>query len=107
MAKPWTVDAEAVDELRAAMRWYEVQREGLGGRLLDDFEATLETLREQPTLGIAPPGASRGDGGLHVLLRVFPYSLIYVELETEYRVIGLYHGRRIPEVWLRRIREWT
>jgi plasmid stabilization system protein ParE len=106
MTKPWSVDAEAAEELRLAMRWYEQQREGLGTRLLDDFEATLETLREQPTLGVPPPGASRADGGLHVLLRVFPYSLLYVELESEYRVVGLYHGRRIPEIWLRRVREW-
>jgi len=89
------------------MGWYERQRQGLGERLLADFESTLAALRQQPTLGGPPPGASHVDGGLHVLLRVFPYSMIFVELEDEYRIVGLYHGRRIPAEWLRRVREWT
>ena len=33
---------EALIELREAAEWYEEQREGLGGDLVDEFERTLE-----------------------------------------------------------------
>jgi hypothetical protein len=38
------------------------------------------------------------------ILPSFPYSIVFLELATEVRVIAVAHGRRKPGYWLDRIR---
>lgn len=42
MKRRGQIRPEALIELRAAAEWYEEQREGLGGELVEEFERTLE-----------------------------------------------------------------
>lgn len=37
----------------------------------------------------------------HVLMRKFPYSVIYHPTETELVVVSIFHHRREPMSWLR------
>ncbi len=49
--KAVSVHAEAEAELRAAMAYYEVEREGLGGEFRSEVEAALSRIRRNPKLG--------------------------------------------------------
>lgn len=41
-----------------------------------------------------------------VLLRVFPYALFYVIEENAIVILGCFHGRRDPQTWKDRGREY-
>lgn len=51
---------EALFELREAAQWYEDQREGLGGELVDEFERTLEDALGRLGTSTAIAETSRG-----------------------------------------------
>jgi hypothetical protein len=44
--KPVRVDPEAADELAAAAEWYDAQRAGLGGELLDAIDDAVARLAD-------------------------------------------------------------
>ncbi len=46
MAKHVRVDAEAEQEIGAAMDWYESQRPGLGAEFLDEIRVAIRSLEE-------------------------------------------------------------
>lgn len=89
---------EALDDLRSAYLWCESKRPGLG----EDFglcvEAALALVQDNPLLGRQLQEKAR-----RVLVRRFPYAILY---EVEHRrivVFAVFHGHRDPEDWIRRL----
>ena len=68
---------EALAELRAAARWYEGERPGLGVRFLDAVEAGLSGVLAWPRTG--RPLSEHGDDPLvrRAKVAVFPYGIVY------------------------------
>ena len=69
-------------EFTDAVRWYEVQRPGLGAELFDAVVATIEGIERQPEIGAAAypdPQTKR------ILVERFPYQVVYVVM----RRVGL------------------
>lgn len=86
------------DEVRAAYRWYEDRRAGLG----DDFLAALETV--YAALEATPEQHQIIEQGIrHSRLRRFPYAVYYRILADRVEVIAVQHGSRDPDIWRARL----
>lgn len=100
MSRPLTLSIPAQAELRAAVSWYEARSPGLGREFLDTARACFRRINAHAGAGSlipdAPPEAS---GARRLRLRRFPYAVIYIELDTELRVLALAHERRAPGYW--------
>lgn len=96
--KPATLHEDAEAELREALVYYAGQRVGLDGEFRREFAAALERVREDPLLY-----AVEDDNGIrYCLLRRFPYTLVYVDLEDRIWVAAVAHQCRRPQYWASR-----
>jgi plasmid stabilization system protein ParE len=102
--KPSRLDREASKELFEAAEWYESRQPGLAERLFDEIEHHLALVRERPSafpiLEASPPDLTIR----RALLDRFPYALVFLELESEIRIIAVAHHKRRPNYWLHRVR---
>jgi plasmid stabilization system protein ParE len=87
--------AEA-DALKAAV-WYDEQQQGLGSAFLDDLDATIAALAENPLI------YSIHFADVHCirLRRFTSYGLFYMVMGSEVWLLAVHHGARHP----RRLRE--
>ena len=91
---------EAELELEEAFFWYERQRPGLGLEFLLAFDAAVENIRRLPESRELVALKTR-----RILLRRFPYFILYTFSEHEVLVTSLFHLRRDPRSWSDRVRE--
>ena len=105
MTRAVQFEDEAEQEYRAAARWYDDQRAGLGTEFLDTVDVTLAHIVCFPRAGVFVP---RVPAELHVrrapVMR-FPYHIVYIHLSTEdtIRVLAVAHDRRKPGYWKSRL----
>jgi plasmid stabilization system protein ParE len=89
---------EAEEELAEAAFHYDREVEGLGGRFLAEIRRATLILGEQPRLG------HRVDEQLsRLILRRFPYSLIYAVDQDRISILAVAHHRRRPGYWRSRL----
>lgn len=102
MTKPVRLVPEARAEILGTATWYERQRSGLG----DDFMAAVdEALARIGRLGpdCRPVvGLPSELGARRVMVRRFPYLVVFVEMPRAIRVLAVSHARRRPGYWERR-----
>jgi toxin ParE1/3/4 len=84
---------EAVD----AQRWYESRSVGLGLEFARALDAAVSVAVRHPNTHPTIEGECR-----RVLLRRFPFSMVYRVREDEFLVVAVFHHRREPEVLVRR-----
>jgi len=101
--RPLRISEEAEAEATDASRWYDVRRPGLGAEFLAALDEALERIETNPSLGSRPPGVS-GDDVRRVIMRRFPYDVVYIELPDRIQVLAVAHERRRPGYWMGRIR---
>lgn len=89
---------EAEEDLRSSFSWYESQRTGLGEEFLLCVEAALALVRDNPFLGRRVHERAR-----RILTRRFPYAIVYGVEHRRLVVFAVFHGRRDPTDWLRRV----
>jgi plasmid stabilization system protein ParE len=82
---------EARAELLEAQAWYESRAAGLGLEFARAVEAAVESAVRNPTAFAYVAGNCQ-----RVLLRRFPYSLVYRVRRNELLVLALFHHRRSP-----------
>ncbi|MRG96080.1 type II toxin-antitoxin system RelE/ParE family toxin [Polyangium spumosum] len=95
--KRWFFHPAARKELRVAIAFYEVRREGLGEEFLDEVEATIRRICDMPATW---PKLSE-----HVRraqTRRFPYGILYRELRQRIEIIAVLHLHRHPDTWMGR-----
>jgi toxin ParE1/3/4 len=102
--RPLRVSEEAEAEAIEASRWYDARRPGLGDEFLTAVDEALERIESNPSLGSRPPGVS-SDDVRRVVMRRFPYDVVYVDLPDRIQVLAIAHERRKPGYWIDRIRE--
>jgi plasmid stabilization system protein ParE len=84
----------AEEEMTEAALFYEAANAGLGDDFLDDIQHAIDTIRERPDLGPAvAPGFRR------MLVRRFPFSIIYAVEPGQVVVVAVAHQRRKPGYW--------
>jgi toxin ParE1/3/4 len=88
----------AESELTEAVLWYNDIRDELASRLVVEFQAVIERLRDNPYQFPRLRHDIRRAG-----FRRFPYGLIYRIHPNEVEVIACFHDRRNPADWQRRM----
>jgi toxin ParE1/3/4 len=94
---------EAVGELAEAAAWYRERRRGL------ELEFLAEVERILPMIGDCPAAFPRLlDLPVDLVIRRallprFPYAVIFMDLQTEVRVLAVAHAKRRPGYWLDRV----
>jgi plasmid stabilization system protein ParE len=95
---------EAARELHDAAIWYESRQAGLANRFLDELDALLPRIRQNPA---AFPCLAEFPEDLEIrraLMVRFPYSLVFLDLQDHIRIVAVAHGKRRPGYWLYRLR---
>jgi toxin ParE1/3/4 len=93
--KPVIVHSEAEAEFRAAISYYEQQRPGLGDEFQLAVQRAIEQVQQSPQA--LPP---YGEQGVRkCLVRRFPYTVFFLELEEAIWVVAVAHQRRRPGYW--------
>jgi plasmid stabilization system protein ParE len=95
---PLVVNPAAEADLADAKAWYDRQRDGLGDELLECAEEVFDCLRRTPELF----GKVFQDLRL-ARVRRFPYVVVYRIDEDQVTVVAVYHTRRDPRGWQRRV----
>ena len=99
MTLPAVLSPEAEADLGDAAGWYERRSAGLGAELVNEVRNALIRVGDQP--GAYPelrPDVRRAQ------VRRFSYGIFYRVRADRIEVIGIFHDRRSPRVWQRRIR---
>ncbi|MEY4705663.1 MAG: hypothetical protein RL042_1868 [Nitrospirota bacterium] len=101
--KPVSLSPEAVQELAAAASWYETRQPGLAIRFLQEIDQAQHAIQSRP---LTFPRLANTAIDLNIrraLLPRFPYALVFLELQTEIRVLAIAHAKRHPDYWLNRL----
>jgi toxin ParE1/3/4 len=88
---------EAEAELEAAATYYERRRSGLGQQFLDEFEAALSRLLDNPQQYAIEMDEIRA-----CPFHRFPYTIYYIELEDRIWLAAVAHQHRYPGYWMKR-----
>ena len=91
------VRARAQAEIAEAFEWYLARSRDAPSDFLAELDAALNLIAEGPERFPVVRGRLR-----RVLLRRFPYAVYYKIFPSVISVVGVIHGHRHPETWLRR-----
>lgn len=83
-------------------RWYDQQRPGLGVDFLRSIGRAVARIEAAPQTGSPVPGVADADIR-RLLVRRFPYHVVYVELPDRVQVLAIAHHRRRPRFWIGRV----
>ncbi|MFO1434257.1 MAG: type II toxin-antitoxin system RelE/ParE family toxin [Candidatus Competibacteraceae bacterium] len=89
---------EAEEELLEAQAWYEARSPGLGLEFARAADAAVAAALRNPLIFPCIEGEFR-----RVILRKFPYTLIYLPGDEYLLVVACFHHRRKPGEWLERV----
>ena len=84
----------ALAEMEAARDWYEDQRSGLGTEFVAEVRTAFAHIVQAPTAFPQVHHAIR-----RLLLRRFPYAILYHDALREVVVLAVIHLRRDPQRW--------
>ena len=84
----------AADEAQAAERWYRERNETASGRFQRELDRAIERISEQPETGSPYLSNTR-----RVLLRRFPFFIVYRVRGGVLEIVAVAHARRRPGYW--------
>jgi plasmid stabilization system protein ParE len=96
------IGAGAQADMVDASRWYDAQQSGLGLDFLRSIGRVIARIEAAPRMGSPVPGVSDADIR-RVLVRRFPYHVVYIELPDRAQILAVAHHRRRPRYWIGRI----
>jgi toxin ParE1/3/4 len=102
VSKPVRIERAAEEELRDSIIWYEQRRDGLGAEFYREVQRVLKMIEHNPRLGSPVPNVASHRNTRRVLLRRFPFTVVYRELDAEIQVIAFAHTSRKPGYWRKR-----
>jgi plasmid stabilization system protein ParE len=85
---------QAEEEARAARKWYEEQRPGLGARFADAIDETLQRIASNPSGFPLVHGEIR-----RAVVRRFPFGVYFRVYCRDLVILAVTHGRRHPRRW--------
>ncbi len=98
MTLPALLSPEAEADLDDAARWHEWQSAGLGTELVNEVRKALIRVGDQPqAYPELRPGVRRAQ------VQRFSYGIFYRVDADRVEVIGIFHDRRSPRIWQRRV----
>ena len=96
---PLEILTEAAEEAEAAVDWYEREQPDLGRQFRDALNAGLGLLKEGFMTGSPLPGPLGNEGIRHLVLRRFPYDIIFISDQNSNTVLAFAHHSRRPGYW--------
>lgn len=93
------IKPEAEYDIQDAFEWYESQSPGLGSEFVRAVDVCLSGIGRQPLAYQVIHQQVR-----RVLIRKFPYFILYIFDEETVFVLGCFHAKRDPKQWLDRIK---
>lgn len=103
MTLGWSEHPEATEELLAAIRYYHLQRPGLGDNFDAWIIAAIQDICEWPYSGPPFPGWSRRPIVRTRRVGIFPYRVVYFVRENEVVIVAYAHTHREAGYWRRRL----
>jgi toxin ParE1/3/4 len=92
---------EAIAELHDAAAWYDGQRDALGHEFLQEIETAINDIRASPER-FSRLETSRAKNIRRVVLKRFPYVVIYEVFSEEVHILAIAHKSRSPRYWSKR-----
>jgi toxin ParE1/3/4 len=94
----YSLHPESERDLREAAEYYK-ERAGiaLSRAFFTEFERSIQLLLQHPLLGVPWPHGKR-----RLVMKHFPYSVIYIVTSEEIRVLAVAHHNRRPGYWGKR-----
>ena len=96
--KPVGLSPEAVLELIEAAAWYETRQPGLTIRFLQEIDQAQQAIQSRPKSFLQLANMAVDLEVRRALLPRFPYALVFLELQTEIRVLAVAHAKRHPTI---------
>lgn len=93
------IHPDAAEEAAQATGWYEKQRAGLGQDFEVAIRAAMELLGCDPVPSTGTVGASAKLGVRRLILKRFPYDIVFIERPDHVWVIAIAHHSRRPGFW--------
>ena len=84
----------AADEAKAAEWWYRERNETASGRFQRELDRAIDQISERPETGSPYLSNTR-----RVLLRRFPFFIVYRARGENIQVVAVAHARRRPGYW--------
>ena len=84
----------AADEAKVAERWYRERNETASARFQREIDRAIDLISERPNTGSPYIGNTR-----RVLLRRFPFFIVYRVRRDDAQVVAVAHARRQPGYW--------
>lgn len=94
---PYEFHSEAEVELAESAVFYESRVAGLGKSFAAEVERTITLIRSHPDMG-SPLGAKVR----RLLVRQFPYEVVYRHDNAQVFILAIAHQHRRPGYWRRR-----
>jgi toxin ParE1/3/4 len=89
----------ADDDIFSQIQYYAARSPFLGVRLWNEVQAVFKLISEFPLIGEVVPRARVRGTARRVLLRRFPFFVIYRNHEDYIEVMALAHTSRKPNYW--------
>jgi len=94
-------DARA--EYLGAVRYYDDRADGLGGALIDCFEAAVDDVLDMPAMWPIVPGWHGEPVVRSRKVHSFPYRVVYYQRGREIVILAYAHQNRRPGYWRDRL----
>jgi plasmid stabilization system protein ParE len=89
---------EAEYELDQAIKWYANQGQGLDDDFMRCIDGAIARIKRNPKMF---PFALRNTR--KIVVSKFPYTLYYEIVEKEISILAVFHAKRNPEHWQKRL----
>ena len=90
------IHPDAAREASASADWYEAKRAGYGQHFRETVVAALDAIVARPRAYPFEPTAS---GARRMLVRRFPFAIVFYVEDDIIRVVAIHHAARLPGYW--------
>lgn len=102
----WREHPAARAEYLDALAWYEDREAGLGDRLGDALDQSVDSVRAWPDAASPYRGRKRNPVIRRKGVEGFPYWVIYFVRDEQVLVVAYAHEKRRPGYWRDRLKEF-
>jgi plasmid stabilization system protein ParE len=100
---PVRYDPRAREEFRSAAAWYAERNQRASQQFLALILDAEAAIQQAPQSWPFAPQVPKRLGVRRLVLQDFPYSMVYLELDTEIMIVAVAHAKRRPGYWRSRL----